>query len=130
MSEFIAFLLGIFMILPTGVYVILFTCTKLITKHHKNAVNVAVYGTTPFAIGSVYFLILTIWEISLLWAILIVMALVGIFLSFFLWKNDPDFYWHKIFKGYWRLNFVIFIFIHGVIVLYGLIQAVIYAVVI
>lgn len=112
------------MIGPLGVYVIVFAIAKWISKDHKRSVSIAVFFAAPCTIGAVYFTMLSIWDVSLLWLILILMAFIGVITSFFLWKRDQDMHWVRINKGFWRLNFVVFLIAHVLLMLYGLIEAV------
>ncbi|KIL44785.1 DUF3397 domain-containing protein [Jeotgalibacillus soli] len=108
MSTFLAYFLGVTVIAPFLVYIALFSFVKWVTGHHKSAVNFAVDGTTPFMIIAVYFLLLSIWEVSLLWVLLLVMCMVGITFSFYKWRREPDFEWRKVWKGFWRINFLLY----------------------
>ncbi|MDG5470193.1 DUF3397 domain-containing protein [Jeotgalibacillus sp. ET6] len=125
MTNAIAFVLSIFIIMPFLVYLLLFSITKWLTGNHKYAVNLAVYCSTPFVIGSVYFLMLAIWEQSFLWLILILMAFIGIYLAFYIWKNNDDFDWQKIYRGFWRMNFALFTLVYGILIVFGLLYSVI-----
>ena len=119
MTSVVAFFLGVFFYVPVLVYVLLFSLAKGLTKDHKRSVKVGIYSTMPFAIGAVYFSILSIWNVSLLWLIGIGMATVGIFVVFYLWRRDPDLYWDKISTGFWRLNFMLLLCCHALLVIYG-----------
>ncbi|WP_245153859.1 DUF3397 domain-containing protein [Jeotgalibacillus proteolyticus] len=120
----IAFFMALFMVAPIVVYVLLFSFAKLMTKQHKRAVNTAIIGTTPFVIGAVYFLILSIWNIDLLWAIIITMALIGIIISFIIWKREDDLDWHKINRGFWRMNLLVFSLTHLGLIITGIVLSV------
>ncbi|KIL47618.1 DUF3397 domain-containing protein [Jeotgalibacillus campisalis] len=125
MTNAIAFVISIFIAMPILVYILLFSSAKWLTKNHRYAVNLAIYGATPFVIGSVYFLFLTIWNVSLLWLILIFMALIGIILAFYIWQKNDDFDWHKLYRGFWRMNFAFFLMIYSFLLAFGILYSVI-----
>ncbi|MEW9501402.1 DUF3397 domain-containing protein [Jeotgalibacillus marinus] len=129
MTNVAVFFLGVFLCVPLLVYVILFSLIKGLIRNHKRSVKFAVYGTTPFAFGAVYFSILSIWNVSLLWLMLIGMAIMGISVVSYLWRQDADLHWSKIVAGFWGLNFVLFMCCHALLVTYGVSREVFLAIV-
>jgi len=128
-SGIIASIITILIIAPMSVYIILFSFCKWITKKHKWSIDLAVIGSMPFIISSVYFIFLSLWDVSLLWVIFIVMAISGIVISIILWKRDPDMEWNRIAKGFCRINFVVFHIVYAFTFFYGLIYEIFTAVI-
>ncbi|MEH7882877.1 DUF3397 domain-containing protein [Bacillus sp. JJ1609] len=103
-------------------YLAVFIISKQITGNHRRSVNLAIDFSTLLLVLSVHFLILTIWEKSFLWLILLVLfGLAAIFVLIH-WKYKEEIVLPKVFKGFWRFNFLLFFSAYVILVLFGLFQ--------
>jgi len=117
-SAFVATLITV----PMVGYLAVFIISKQITGNHRRSVNLAIDFSTSLLVLSVHFLIITIWEKSFLWLILLV--LIGLAAIFVLihWKYKEEIVLPKVFKGFWRFNFLLFFSAYVILVLFGLFQ--------
>jgi uncharacterized BrkB/YihY/UPF0761 family membrane protein len=93
---------------------------KLIIKNHRKSVRIAIDFTTLLLIISVHYFIMVIWKFSLLWVILLLMIIVAIIFVMVHWKIKQEINFSKLFKGFWRFNFLLFSLIYIILLLYGL----------
>lgn len=121
MATFISAIIATFVTIPLIGYIIIFIVSKLLTKKHRKSVGIALDATTLFLIIGVHYLIIVIWEQSLLWLILIVLILTAAVFVILHWKWKQEIYLPKVFKGFWRFNFLLFSFAYCVLLFYGLI---------
>jgi hypothetical protein len=77
--------------------------------------------TTLLLIVCVHYLIIAIWETSLLWLIYIILILTAAAFVVAHWKIKHEIHLTKVFKGFWRFNFLLFSFAYFVLLIYGLI---------
>lgn len=124
MTSIISSVLAIFITIPILAYILIFIISKQITKNHRKAVNFALDGSTIFFILSVHFLVLTIWDKSFLWAIFLFMICCAMIFIIMNWKIKGEIIFNRIFKGFWRFSFLIFLFAYVGLTIYGLIQTV------
>ncbi|WP_071395438.1 DUF3397 domain-containing protein [Bacillus tuaregi] len=124
MTGFFSSIIATFVTIPLLGYIIVFVISKLITKQHRKAVRIAIDVTTFLFILSVHYFIMAIWDTSFLWVILIIMLLVAIVFVIVHWKVKHEIHFSKVFKGYWRFNFLLFGFIYIILIIYGLVHRV------
>lgn len=124
MSAFFSNLAAAFVTLPLLGYILIFVISKQITKKHRRAVHIALDGSTLLFIISVHYLIMTIWKISLLWVILLIIISVGVIVVLLHWKVKEEIDYQKVFRGFWRFNFLIFFSAYMVLIIIGIIQSV------
>lgn len=124
MSAFLSNFAAALITIPILGYIIIFVVSKQITKKHRRAVQIAIDGSTLLFIISVHYLIMVIWEISLLWMILLLILLVGVLVAFLHWKVKEEIDYQKVFRGFWRINFLLFFSIYTVLLIIGLVQSV------
>ena len=117
-SAFIATLITV----PMIGYLAVFIISKQITGNHRRSVNLAIDFSTFLLLLSVHFLIITIWEKSFLWLILLVLFGIAALFVFIHWKVKEEIILPKVFKGYWRFNFLLFFSAYIILVLFGLYQ--------
>jgi hypothetical protein len=127
-SEVISSIIATFVTIPLLGYIIVFVISKLLTKNHRKSVKIAIDITTLLFVISDYYFIKAIWGISLFWLILLTMMLIAIVIVFAHWKINHEIHFIKVFKGFWRFNFLFFGFIYILLLIYGLILRVIMAV--
>ncbi|WP_235846901.1 DUF3397 domain-containing protein [Neobacillus soli] len=113
--------LTIFFTLPFLGSIMVFSAIKLITKNTRKSVQKSLDYTTVLFIISVHFLIITIWGKSLFWLIILLMILVAMVFVLVHWKVKEEIVLNKVFKGFWRFNFIVFFITYLGLTLYGLI---------
>ncbi len=124
MSGIFSSIIASFVTIPLLGYIIVFVISKCITKKHHKSVRIALDLTTCFLVIAVHYFIKAIWGISLLWVIFIVMILVAILFVIIHWKTKHEIDFVKVFKGFWRFNFLLFSFAYLLLLIYGLISRV------
>lgn len=108
MGNFFATVFATFVTVPIIGYFVVFVIAKQITKKHRKAVHIALDATTLLFILSVHYLIVTIWDFSLFWLILIIMITLAIFSLLLQYKLNEEVDLRKVFRGFWRFNFLFF----------------------
>jgi hypothetical protein len=123
--EFFSSIIATFVTIPLLGYIIVFMISKLVTKQHRRSVQMAIDVTTLLLVISVHYFIIAIWGRSFLWVILLIMILVAIVFVITHWKLKREIQFKKVFKGFWRFNFLLFSFAYIILLVYGLILRVI-----
>jgi hypothetical protein len=124
MGVFLSWIAGILIIVPFIAYIIVFFAVKLITNKHRKAVSYAIDITTLFLILSVNNIAFVIWSHSFLWMIILLMLLFAILFVFIYWHFQNEIVYLKIFKGYWRFNFLLFFVAYIFLIIYGITRSV------
>jgi hypothetical protein len=117
-SAFVAILITV----PMIGYLAVFIISKQITGNHRRSVNLAIDFSTFLLVLSVHFLIVTIWGKSFLWLILVVLFGLAAVFVWIHWKYKEEIIMPKVFKGFWRFNFLLFFSAYIILVLFGLFQ--------
>lgn len=128
MTEVISSIIATFVTIPLFGYIIVFVISKLLTKNHRKSVKIAIDITTLLLVISDYYFIKAIWGVSLFWLILLIMVMIAIAFVVAHWKINHEIHFIKVFKGFWRFNFLFFGFIYILLLIYGLILRIIMAV--
>jgi hypothetical protein len=115
-SAFVATLITV----PMIGYLAVFIISKQITGNHRRSVNMAIDFSTFLLVLSVHFLTITIWDRSFLWLIMIILFGLAAIFVWIHWKFKEEIVMPRVFKGFWRFNFLIFFSAYIVLVLYGL----------
>ncbi len=124
MSGIFSSIIASFVTIPLLGYIIVFVISKWLTKKHHKSVRVALDLTTFFLVIAVHYLIKVIWGLSLFWVICIVMILVAIMFVVIHWKTKQEIDFAKVFRGFWRFNFLLFSLVYLLLLIYGLISRV------
>lgn len=122
-SQLISFLV----VFPIITLFIVFVISKLITKKHRFSIHLALDISTFFFILSVHFLIQSIWNTSLFIYIIIFILLIGMIFVIIHWKLKEEMEYKKIFKGIWRITFLLFFTLYVVLLIYGLVRSILKA---
>lgn len=117
-SAFVAILITV----PMVGYLAVFIISKQISGNHRRSVNLAIDFSTLLLVLSVHFLIITIWGKSFLWLILLVLLGLAAIFVLIHWKYKEEIVLPKVFKGFWRFNFLLFFSAYVILVLFGLFQ--------
>lgn len=121
MSAWTSGLISFFIICPLFFYLIVFIISKLITKNHRFSVHIALDLSTIFFIISVHFLIQSIWNVSLLAYIIIMMLIIAMVFVIVYWRVNQEITYKKVVRGIWRIQFLLFFCLHVLLMTYGLI---------
>jgi hypothetical protein len=122
MSTVFSSVLTIFFAVPVLGTILVYTVIKLLLKSTKKALHKALDYTTILYIISVHFLIVTLWEKSFFWLIILVMLLIAMVFVFVHWKVKEEIIVKRVWKGFWRFNFILFFFAYFVLTFYGLVS--------
>ncbi|MCM3237827.1 DUF3397 domain-containing protein [Heyndrickxia oleronia] len=106
--------------LPFLGYFLSFILVKQLTRNHRRAVSIAIDITTLILIISVHFLIKGIWGQSLLWLIILIILMIGLVFVVFYRSVRDEIEYSRVFKGFWRLNFLFFTTIYIILFVYGM----------
>ncbi|MDQ0155907.1 DUF3397 domain-containing protein [Robertmurraya andreesenii] len=124
MSAIFSNLAAAFVTIPILGYILIFVISKMVTKKHRRSVQIALDGSTLLFILSVHYLIIAIWKVSLLWAIILLMLCIGIIVVFVHWKVKEEIDYPKVFRGFWRFNFLVFFSLYTILLIIGIVQSV------
>lgn len=122
-SQLISFLV----VFPIFTLFIVFVISKLTTKKHRFSIHLALDISTFFFILSVHFLIQSIWNTSLFIYIIIFILLIGMIFVIIHWKLKEEIDYKKVFKGIWRITFLLFFTLYVVLLVYGLVRSILKA---
>lgn len=120
MPGFFSALVAALITVPIIGYLAVFIITKQITGNHRRSVNLAIDFSTFLLVLSVHFLILTIWGKSFFWLILIILFGLAAIFVWIHWQYKEEIVLPKVFKGFWRFNFLLFSSAYIILVLFGL----------
>jgi hypothetical protein len=121
MTVVFSWLVATFITIPILGYIVFFVISKQITKNHRKAVQASIDLSTILFICSVHYLIKAIWGLSLIWVIILTMLIMAIIVVLVHYKVKEEIVLDKIFKGFWRVNFLLFFCAYLLLVLYGMI---------
>lgn len=124
MSAFISNIAAVFITIPIIGYILIFMTVKQITKNHRKSVHLALDGSTILFIISVHYLVLTIWEKSYLWLILLLMILIAVIVVLIHWKVKQEIDFRRILRGFWRANFLVFFILYLILFVTGLVKGI------
>ncbi|WP_421384453.1 DUF3397 domain-containing protein [Bacillus salacetis] len=120
MSSFISGLAAVLILVPFLGYFSTFVVVKQISGNHRKAVDTAVNITTFLLFFSVHFVIIAIWDKSLLWVLLLLLLISSAVLSIIHWKVKEEIVFRNVIKGGWRLSFLLFSTAYIVLLVYGI----------
>lgn len=124
MGSIFSSIIATFVTIPLLGYLIVFIICKQITKKHRRSVHIALDITTLLFVFSVHHLILTIWEHNYFWLIILFMLIIAIAFVLVFWKVKKEIDFSRVFRGYWRFNFLLFLMAYVVLTIIGLVQSV------
>lgn len=121
MGSFFAGVIATFVTVPFLAFLLSYIVFRKVTKNNLRSFRISVDVTTIFLIGSVYHATYVIWEKSYLWAICLVLLLTAIMLFLLHWKYKQDIQLRRIWKGFWRVNFLLFTVGYAAFAIYGVV---------
>jgi Protein of unknown function (DUF3397) len=119
---FISSIITIFLTVPLLGFITIFIVNKLITKNARKSFHKALDYSTILFIMAVHFLVITIWGKSLFWLILLVLIIIAMVFVLIHWKIKGEIILPKVFKGFWRFNFLIFFIAYVSLTLFGILH--------
>jgi Protein of unknown function (DUF3397) len=120
---FISSIITIFLTVPLLGFITIFIINKLITKNARKSFHKALDYSTILFIMAVHFLVITIWGKSLFWLILLVLIIIAMVFVLMHWKIKGEIILPKVFKGFWRFNFLIFFIAYVSLTLFGILRS-------
>lgn len=123
MNLFISSVITIFLTVPLLGFITIFIINKLITKSSRKSFHKALDYSTILFIMAVHFLVITIWGKSLFWLILLVLIIIAMVFVLIHWKIKGEIILPKVFKGFWRFNFLIFFIAYVSLTLFGILRS-------
>ncbi len=124
MTSFLAVAVATLVTLPLVGYLLIFILNKQLTKNHKRSVQRAIDFSTLLLIIANHFLIVVIWGESFLWLIFLILIVLALIFVLYHWKVRQEIEYSRVFKGYWRMNFLLFFFSYVVLLIVGIVQRV------
>jgi CDP-diglyceride synthetase len=122
LSSIISAVMTIFFMVPLLGFIIIYFLYKMITKNSLKSFHVALDLSTVLFILAVHFLTMTIWGESFFWLIAILLIIIAMVFVVVHWKVKGEIVLNKVFKGFWRFNFLIFFLAYITLTFYGLLH--------
>ncbi|MED4226099.1 DUF3397 domain-containing protein [Neobacillus cucumis] len=122
MSTIFSSVLTLFFALPILGTILVFIVIKFILKSTKRSLHLALDYTTLLYIISVHFLIVTLWGKSFFWLIILVMLVLAMVFLLVHWKVKEEIIVKRVWKGFWRFNFILFFAAYFLLTFYGLVS--------
>lgn len=123
MASLLSTIISVFILLPALLFIVVLSILLLLRKRRQTAFQLAADISTIFFILSVYFLAIIIWDRSLFFPLIVFMILCFMLFSWIYWKEKSRFDFIKIFRGFWRLMFLIFFLLYVCLMVYGIITS-------
>ncbi|MFD4815341.1 DUF3397 domain-containing protein [Peribacillus butanolivorans] len=124
MPNFVSSLAAIFITLPFIGYILFFIGAKQFTGNHRRSVQFAMDMSTLLFVLSVHYLIITIWDIHILWVIMLIMIVNAFVVVLVHYKVKEEIIFQKVLKGFWRVNFAFFFCAYLLLFSIGLITSI------
>jgi hypothetical protein len=123
LASLLSTIFSVFILLPAILFILILIILLLLRIRRQTAFQLAADISTMFFILSVYFLAIIIWEHSLFFPFIVFMVLCFMLFSWIYWKEKSRFDFIKIFRGFWRLMFLIFFLLYICLMVYGIITS-------
>ncbi|MDQ1003832.1 succinate dehydrogenase hydrophobic anchor subunit [Neobacillus niacini] len=123
MNSFISSIITIFLTVPLLGFFIIYVLNKLITKNARKSFHKALDYSTIFFIVAVHFLLITIWGKSFFGLILLILLVIAMIFVVIHWKLKGEIIFAKVFKGFWRFNFLIFFLAYISLTVFGILRS-------
>lgn len=124
MSKVISMAVATVITMPFFAWYLAYITTVKITKRKGYAVKLASDLSNILFIAASYFIMYELWHRSFLWLICVIFFSVAIIFTLIHWKIAEDIQVGKLFRGIWRLNFVLFFLFYIILSVYGLFKTV------
>ncbi|TYS70698.1 DUF3397 domain-containing protein [Sutcliffiella horikoshii] len=124
MSGILAGTFATIVTLPIFAMIAFFYIAKLVTRNNKKSFHLAIDASTLFFILAVHFIMIIIWDTSFLSVILTVLLLIATVMVLTHYKIKEEIHFRRVFKGFWRLNFLLFFLTYFCLLTFGIIKRV------
>lgn len=125
MNSFISSIITIFLTVPLLGFFIIYVLNKLITKNARKSFHKALDYSTILFIVAVHFLLITIWGKSFFGLILLILLVIAMIFVVIHWNLKGEIIFTKVFKGFWRFNFLIFFLAYISLTVFGILRSVV-----
>ncbi|MGD6833209.1 DUF3397 domain-containing protein [Sutcliffiella halmapala] len=122
MSNIITVFFATIVTAPIFALFLFYVFARYFTKNNKRSFHAAVDSSTLFFILAVHFLVVIIWERSYLWIIMMVLVSIAMIMVITHYKIKQEIQFKKVFKGFWRFNFLLFFFAYFLLALFGVMK--------
>ncbi|CAG9619813.1 DUF3397 domain-containing protein [Sutcliffiella rhizosphaerae] len=122
MSNIFASLLATVVSIPVLALLLFYTLARFVTKSNRRSFHFAIDSSTIIFIISVHFLIIIIWQQSMLWIILTVLLGVATLMVIGNYLIKEEINVKRVFKGFWRVNFLLFFFSYFFLSIFGVMK--------
>lgn len=123
MNSFISSIITIFLTVPLFGFFIIYILNKLITKNTRKSFHKALDHSTILFILAVHFLLMTIWGRSFFGLILLILIVIAMVFVIIHWKIKGEIIFTKVFKGFWRFNFLVFFLAYISLSVFGILRS-------
>ncbi|NMH72269.1 DUF3397 domain-containing protein [Bacillus sp. RO2] len=124
MSGILAGTFATIVTLPIFAMIAFFYIAKLVTRNNKKSFHLAIDASTLFFILAVHFIMIIIWDTSFLSVILTVLLLIATVMVLTHYKIKEEIDFKRVFKGFWRVNFLLFFLAYFCLLTFGIIKRV------
>ncbi|RFA37620.1 hypothetical protein CAI16_00500 [Virgibacillus dokdonensis] len=124
----IIYIIAFFISLPFLATWIVYVCSYKLTEQKIKSFHLAVYVTTPLYLVAVTLMIDMVIGISLTGAIVILLLLLLVGVLIFQWRKGTEVLLGKAIRLVWRLMFLLFITLYGLLIVTGIIQRIFFSV--
>ncbi|WP_017753620.1 DUF3397 domain-containing protein [Calidifontibacillus oryziterrae] len=121
MVKLLATFIATMVTMPILAIFVVYWLSYIVTKDKKRSFRLSVDLSTVFFIIAVHYLVIIIWGNSYLWVILLLLIMIGMLFVFLQWKYNEEIIFRKVWKGFWRFNFLLFSLGYLSLVIYGLV---------
>jgi hypothetical protein len=105
---------------PIITFLLLKVILKKITRRNKLSTQIAIDFSSVFFVFSVYFLVLEIFEIDVLFYLMLFILIISLIVVLLQWKIREEIKFPTVIKSILRFNFLIFFIAHLLLLVYGL----------
>lgn len=123
MNTFISSIITIFLTVPLLGFFMIYFFTKLITSNTRRSFHKALDYSTFLFIVAVHFLLMTIWGKSFFWLILVILIITAMIFVIIHWRIKGEIIFTKVFKGFWRFNFLLFFLAYISLTVFGIFRS-------
>ncbi|TCP29080.1 uncharacterized protein DUF3397 [Scopulibacillus darangshiensis] len=120
MIHLLALLIALFSTMPILTLFFFMAIFRITMAKRRAAFGLAIDITTLFAVLSAAALALHIWHRTLFGPILLIILFVAFIFTIISWRKKDDFKVKRLFRGIWRLNFLVFMVLDSFLYIYGL----------
>ncbi len=125
MENILAWVVATIVTVPLLAWYLIYIITVKMTKKKKFSFRLAVDLSTIFFILSVHFILIELVGQSFLWVILLLIIGAACAFTVLHWKTKEDVQIHKVIKGAWRFNFLLFSTGYFILLLIGLVHRIV-----